>query len=86
MEICGLLVAAGKDGKEYILKASDSSFPLIGDTQEEDRRQIADLVVGRMQVWKNTKSFSKPKKIFTSRHEFGRVDTDLFIIYLISSA
>lgn len=50
MEICGLLVAAGKDGKEYIVKASDSTFPLIGDTQEEDRRQIADLVVGRMQV------------------------------------
>lgn len=50
MEICGLLVAAGKDGKEYILKASDSTFPLIGDSQEEDRRQIADLVVGRMQV------------------------------------
>lgn len=51
MEICGLLVAAGKDGKEYILKASDSTFPLIGDSQEDDRRLISDLVVGRMQVW-----------------------------------
>lgn len=45
-----MLVAAGKDGKEYILKASDSTFPLMGDTQEEDRRNIAELVSGRMQV------------------------------------
>lgn len=50
LEVCGLLVAASKDGKEYILKASDSTFPLMGDTQEEDRRNIAELVSGRMQV------------------------------------
>lgn len=50
LEVCGLLVAAGKDSKEYILKASDSTFPLMGDTQEDDRRNIAELVSGRMQV------------------------------------
>lgn len=50
MEICSLTVVAGKDGKEYILKASDSTFALIGDSQEEDRRTIADIVCGRMQV------------------------------------
>ena len=50
MEICALSVIVAKDGKEYILKASDCTFPLIGDTQEEDRRQIADIVTGRMQV------------------------------------
>lgn len=50
LEVCGLLVAAGKDAKEYILKASDSTFPLMGDTQEEDRRNIAELVSGRMQA------------------------------------
>ncbi|CAO1432252.1 unnamed protein product [Diamesa serratosioi] len=49
MEICALSVIVAKDGKEYILKASDCTFPLIGDTQEEDRRQIADIVTGRMQ-------------------------------------
>jgi len=50
MEICSLTVCAGKDGKEYILKASDSTFALIGDSQEEDRRTIADIVCSRMQV------------------------------------
>jgi synapsin len=50
MEICSLTVVVGKDGKEYILKASDSTFALIGDSQEEDRRTIADIVSSRMQV------------------------------------
>lgn len=50
MEICSLAVLVGKDGKECILKASDCTFALIGDTQEEDRRMIADIVTARMQV------------------------------------
>lgn len=50
MEVCGLSVVVAKDGREYIISACDSTFALIGDTQEEDRRQIADLVSGRMQV------------------------------------
>lgn len=50
MEICALSVIVAKDNKEYILKASDCTFSLIGDTQEEDRRTIADIVSARMQV------------------------------------
>ena len=50
MEVCGVSVVVGKDGREYIIKASDSTFALMGDTQEDDRRQIADLVTQRMQV------------------------------------
>lgn len=50
MEVCGVSVVVGKDGREYIISACDSTFALIGDSQEEDRRQIADLVSGRMQV------------------------------------
>ncbi|XP_023174281.2 synapsin [Drosophila hydei] len=49
MEVCGVSVVVGKDGREYIISACDSTFALIGDSQEEDRRQIADLVSGRMQ-------------------------------------
>lgn len=50
MEVCGLSIAVAKDGKEYILSACDSTLTLMGDTQEDDRRHIADLVVTRMQV------------------------------------
>lgn len=52
MEVCGLSIAVGKDGREHILGASDSTLQLMGDTQEDDRRQISDLVVSRMQVRK----------------------------------
>lgn len=50
MEVCGLSIVVSKDGKEYILGASDSTLPLMGESQEDDRRYIADLVVTRMQV------------------------------------
>ena len=50
MEVCGLSIAVAKDGREHILGASDSTLQLMGDTQEDDRRQIADLVTSRMQV------------------------------------
>lgn len=40
----------GKDGKEFIIEVNDSALTLLGDSQEEDRRHIADLVVGRMQA------------------------------------
>lgn len=50
MEVCGLSICVGKDGKEFILGATDSTLTLMGDTQEDDRRHIADLVVTRMQV------------------------------------
>lgn len=50
LEICSLAVIVGKDGKETILKATDCTFSLIGDTQEEDRRMVADIVTARMQV------------------------------------
>ncbi|EDV93096.1 GH19116 [Drosophila grimshawi] len=49
LEVCGVSVVVGKDGREYIISACDSTFALIGDSQEEDRRQIAELVSGRMQ-------------------------------------
>ncbi|KAJ6640210.1 Synapsin [Pseudolycoriella hygida] len=49
LEVCGLSIAVAKDGREFILGASDSTLQLMGDTQEDDRRQIADIVVSRMQ-------------------------------------
>lgn len=62
MEICALAVLVGKDGKETILKASDCTFSLIGDSQEEDRRTIADIVSARMQVRFDYKIFPENSK------------------------
>lgn len=50
LEICALEVVVGKDGREHIIEVNDSALSLMGDTQEDDRRHIADLVTQRMQV------------------------------------
>lgn len=50
LDICALEIVVGKDGREHIIELNDSALTLMGDTQDEDRRLIADLVVQRMQV------------------------------------
>lgn len=50
LDICALEVVVNKDGREFIIEVNDSALTLMGDSQEEDRRQIAELVAHRMQV------------------------------------
>lgn len=50
LEICALELVAGKDGREHIIEVNDCALSLMGDSQEEDRRLIAELVATRMQV------------------------------------
>ena len=48
--ICSLEAVVGKDGKEQIIEVNDSATALLGESQEEDRRNIADLVLQQMEV------------------------------------
>lgn len=50
LDICAIELVVGKDGREYIIEVNDSALSLMGDSQEEDRRHIADLVTSKMQV------------------------------------
>ncbi|XP_049823931.1 synapsin [Aethina tumida] len=50
LDICALEIVVGKDGREHIIEVNDSALTLLGDSQEEDRRHIADLVVAHMQA------------------------------------
>ena len=39
-----------KDGKEYIIEVNDSACALMGESQEDDRKNIAELVLRTMEV------------------------------------
>ncbi|XP_063216965.1 synapsin [Bacillus rossius redtenbacheri] len=50
LDICALEIIVGKDGREFIIEVNDSALTLMGDSQEEDRRFIAELVASKMQA------------------------------------
>ncbi len=50
LEVCSLEAMVAKDGKEYIIEVNDSATPLLGESQEEDRRNIAEIVLKSMEV------------------------------------
>ncbi|KAF7396791.1 hypothetical protein HZH66_007653 [Vespula vulgaris] len=50
LDICAIELLVGKDGREHIIEVNDSALSLMGDSQEEDRRHIADLVTAKMQA------------------------------------
>ncbi|CAD6222065.1 GSCOCG00011701001-RA-CDS [Cotesia congregata] len=53
LDVCAIELLVGKDGREYIIEVNDSALSLMGDSQEEDRRHIADLVTAKMHVSNN---------------------------------
>ncbi|XP_026328721.1 synapsin [Hyposmocoma kahamanoa] len=50
LEVCALELVVGKDGREHIIELNDSATTFMGDSQEEDRRHLAELVLQRMQA------------------------------------
>ena len=51
--ICSMEAVIGKDDKEYIIEVNDCATNLLGESQEEDRKNIAELVLRSMEVTKN---------------------------------
>jgi len=49
LSICSLEAVVGKDDSEYIIEVNDCAMKLMGETAEEDRQMIAQLVLKRME-------------------------------------
>ncbi|XP_020298659.1 synapsin [Pseudomyrmex gracilis] len=65
LDICAIELLVGKDGREHIIEVNDSALSLMGDSQEEDRRHIADLVTAKMQV------YCRPQSVLTKTASRG---------------
>jgi len=51
LDICAIEIVQSKDGKEFIVQVNDCCMQLLGETQDEDRRCIAELVMHKMQIY-----------------------------------
>ncbi|XP_012270539.2 synapsin, partial [Orussus abietinus] len=69
LDICAIELLVGKDGREYIIEVNDSALSLMGDSQEEDRRHIADLVTAKMQV------YCRPQSVLTKTASRGSMSS-----------
>ena len=49
LDICSLEALVAKNGQEYIIEVNDCAMGLLGESQEEDRRNIADVVLKAME-------------------------------------
>ena len=58
--ICSLEAVVAKDDKEYIIEVNDCATSLLGESQEDDRKNIADLVLKTMEVRKYLDPFLGP--------------------------
>ena len=50
LAICSLEAVVAKDGQEYIIEVNDCAMGLLGESQEEDRKNIAEVVIKEMEV------------------------------------
>lgn len=50
LAICAIEAVVDKAGREHIIEVNDTALPLMGDSQEDDRRYMAELVATKMQV------------------------------------
>ena len=51
LTICSLEALVAKDGREFIIEVNDCAMGLLGESQEEDRRHIAEVVLEEMEGW-----------------------------------
>ena len=68
LDICSLEAVVAKDDSEHIIEVNDCAMKLMGDSADEDRELIAQLVLQKMEV--NTLA----KNTIPHQHTFSFLD------------
>ncbi|XP_071552793.1 synapsin [Panulirus ornatus] len=63
LDICAIEAIVDKSGAEHIIEVNDSALTLMGDSQEDDRRYIAELVAIKMQDACQVKGATRPAEL-----------------------
>ena len=50
LDLCSLEALVARDGTEVIIEVNDCAMGLLGESQEEDRRNIAEVRISRVRV------------------------------------
>ena len=76
--ICSLEAVVAKDDKEYIIEANDCATTLLGESQEDDRKNIAEGEIWGFHEKTYEKSFKKMMQLalglFRSLWSYDQID------------
>ena len=50
LTLCSLEAVVARDGREFIIEVNDCAMGLLGESQEEDRKNIAEAVLAAMET------------------------------------
>ena len=50
LALCSLEAVVARDGREFIIEVNDCAMGLLGESQEEDRKNIAEAVLAAMET------------------------------------
>ena len=76
LAICSLEALVAKDGREFIIEVNDCAMGLLGESQEEDRKKIAEVVMEKMSGWCRTPEESRNTERDNTESRQANTDTD----------
>jgi len=80
IDICSVEAVVGKDDKEYIIEVNDCATTLFGESQEDDRKYIAELTLksmeSKLKVSPPEEEKSSEKGPLTTGAQTGAVGSD----------
>jgi len=69
LALCSLEAVVARDGREFIIEVNDCAMGLLGESQEEDRKNIAEAVLAAMETECSPPSAPAPAPLRSTAQE-----------------